>query len=168
MGDLLPAQVMRSGCSAHDGVDGCPHQQQDSGVGTRAAFSSFTPVGHRVMDEQPDKGGPQEGQDHEDGPLRPHSPGGGAIWAGREHADGSLPLVPSPHLPVCLLLPDTLPRPEPLIGGLVLDTPWGLLPAPSSEPTLPSPLSTFHGLTFSTPLMRHSRVSRLGLTPPFQ
>lgn len=106
MGDLLPAQGMRSRDLPLDGVDGCPHQQQDSVRWAPGQLSqAVTPVRHRVMDEQPDKGGSQKGQDHEDGPLRPHSPGGGAIWGGREHADDSLPRICLPVSSYLTLFP---------------------------------------------------------------
>lgn len=80
---------MRNECSPHDRVDGCPHKQQGS-VGWAPGHrpQAVAPTRHPMRGQEPDQDGPQVGQGHKDGPLRPHSPRGGKIWGGREHANG--------------------------------------------------------------------------------
>lgn len=137
-GLFAPQAGVRNGCSPLDGVDSCPHKQQDFvGRAPGELPRAVTPTRHLMMGEQPDHNEPHLGKGHKDGPLRPHPPPGGRIWGGREHANGEAS-------PVCHRLssppPNTIPWPAPL-RGLVTEAIPLLGPAPScsSEPTPPCP-----------------------------
>lgn len=115
---------MRNGYSPHDKVDGDPPCQQDF---VRWAPGWFlwvvVPTGHPMTGEQPEQDGPQLGKGQKDGALRLHSPHRGKNL-GRQTTCWwwASVLVLSPCLLDCLhVLPDTVPWPEPLMGGLVRD-----------------------------------------------
>ena len=96
----MPRPRRANGCSPHDRVDGCPHNQQGFvGWAPGQLPQAVTPTRQPMRSKEPDQDGPQLGQGHKDDPLRPHSPQEGKIWVeGREHARGE----PSPSSFPCV------------------------------------------------------------------
>lgn len=96
----IGAIIKKNGCSPHDRVDGCPHKQQDFvGRAPGQLPQAITTTRYPMRGKQPDQDGPQLGQGHKDGPLRPHSPRGGKIWGAENMLTVSLPLSPCPLVP---------------------------------------------------------------------
>lgn len=129
--------------SPHDRVDSCPHKQYDLvRWAPRQLPFILTPTGCLMMSEHANQDGSQEGQTHEDRPLKQHSPQRGKIWGGREHAGMGLPLPPSwafkpedslarvPHRRSPCLEPSPATTPLPFSGIHALCSPHSLLAQP--------------------------------------
>lgn len=126
--------------SPHDRVDSCPHKQYDFvGWAPRQLPLILTPTGCLMMSEHANQDGSQEGQTHEDRPLKQHSPQRGKIWGGREHAGMSLPLPPHllglqtrgfPSQSSSQEVPSAVTTPLPFSGIHALCSPHSLLAQP--------------------------------------